>query len=109
MPPMQCSTSLESLQPLHKPIALTIGNFDGVHLGHQALISSMKAYVGSGGSVVLVSFRNHPSQVLRPNAIPSVLCSIEHKIALIQEAGADLLLLLEFTSELANKTAEEFL
>lgn len=107
---MQCATSLESLEPLHQPIALTIGNFDGVHLGHQALLRAMKQQVKlQGGSVVVVSFRNHPTEVLRPNLIPPALCSTEHKIALIQEADVDLLLLLEFTAELANKSAEEFL
>lgn len=91
-------------------VSLTIGNFDGVHLGHQALLKrlTMTASAAHERSVV-ITFTNHPSEVLRPDSPVPLLCTYEHKIKLIREIGIDLLIPLTFTKEFASQTSEEFL
>ncbi len=94
---------------LKHPIILTIGNFDGVHLGHQEIFKAMKAIQGSSGSLVAVTFSNHPLEVLHPGVVVSKITPLEEKLSLLKAAGLDLTLLLEFTKALQNKSYEAFL
>ena len=90
------------------PVA-TIGNFDGVHLGHQALFrETVKRAREKNGNAIAITFHPHPLQVLRPEVPLKLICTLEQKIKLIEEAGLDCLLLLEFTRELASLEAEDF-
>lgn len=87
----------------------TIGNFDGVHLGHQALFEeTVKRARLKHGKAVAITFDPHPLQVLRPEVPLKLICTLEQKIKLIQKAGLDYLLILEFTPELAALEAEAF-
>jgi len=93
---------------LRYPVA-TIGNFDGVHLGHQALFKeTVKRARAQGGEAIAITFDPHPLQVLRPERPLKLICTLEQKIKLIQKAGLDYLLILEFTPELAALEAEDF-
>jgi len=99
------------LQQIRKPFAnafVTIGNFDGVHLGHQILFSEVvgKAYTQQGTSVA-VTFDPHPLKVLRPDGI-RLISTTEQKINLIRMAGIDHLVIIPFTRELATTTAGDF-
>ncbi len=87
---------------------VTIGNFDGVHCGHQKLFGSVvkKARAVQGTSVA-ITFDPHPLQVLLPDGI-KLISTIEQKIELIEMAGIDVLLIIPFTKEFAATTAEEF-
>lgn len=88
-------------------VALTIGNFDGVHLGHQTLLKKLKQ---SPYPSCVLTFVNHPLEVLKPHSpSPLLLCTYEHKIKLIEGLGIDFLIPLTFTKELSQRTAEEFL
>lgn len=101
---------LQATPSLRRPLALTIGTFDGIHQGHQALLDRCREAAGEGGSVVLFTFSNHPRKLLFPDSPPPlVLCNSEQKIALLEEAGVDLLLLASFTPGFSQQTAEEFL
>ncbi len=95
-------------RPFRRP-AITIGNFDGVHLGHQALF---KRVVELGrkrnGDKVAVTFRPHPLKVLRPDNPPKLISTFEQKTELIADAGIEYLVALPFTRELANTSAEDF-
>lgn len=91
------------------PTAVTIGFFDGVHLGHRALLDATVAAADAGGyASVAVTFDRHPREVLTPGREPRLLTTTERKAALIAEAGIDHLLVLEFTEELSHVTAEAF-
>lgn len=107
---MQISTGYEAVPTQSKPSTLTIGTFDGVHLGHQAVLRRLKeAALEQNGACAAVTFQNHPSEILRPDHIVKNLCTLPHKIKLIESQGVDHLLLLPFTREIADLTAEEFI
>lgn len=91
--------------------AITIGNFDGVHRGHQELFRRARAAVGStgsGGRVVVLSFCPHPMQVLRPAAAPPMLMDFPRRAEVICSFGVDEVVQLEPTRELLGQTPREF-
>lgn len=96
--------SLDAIPALPKPIALTIGNFDGVHLGHQHLLQEVK----KRGTAVVLTFSNHPAEVLHKTA-PTSLCSFEEKLGRLKEQGVDLVIALPFTVELSQTPYDQFL
>jgi riboflavin kinase/FMN adenylyltransferase len=89
--------------------AIAIGNFDGVHVGHRALITRARelAAVHHARTVVL-TFDPHPSALLAPAHAPLMLTSIERRIELLAEAGVDAVVVEPFTRELAGVAAEAF-
>jgi riboflavin kinase/FMN adenylyltransferase len=89
--------------------ALTIGNFDGVHLGHARLVGAARACAGVDGRVVVATFDPHPISVLRPHATPPRLSRIEQRRRWLDEAGADEVLVLEPTAGRLAQTPEAFL
>jgi riboflavin kinase/FMN adenylyltransferase len=87
---------------------VTIGNFDGVHLGHQQLFAEVvKKAKAVKGTSVAITFDPHPLQVLLPDGI-KLISTYEQKVERIQMAGIDVLLVLPFTREFAKTTAQEF-
>ncbi len=96
-------------KPLPRPSYLTIGNFDGVHLGHQALIEDMAAQAHSAGCIAgLLTFDPHPLAVLRPQVPLAHLTSIGERVELLGAHGLDFLVTLKFTPEVAATNAEDF-
>lgn len=91
------------------PTAVTIGNFDGVHRGHQQVLAKLKATAGQSGSrSVAVTFDPHPAQVHRPDTAPDLIMGIEDRLAAIAAHGVDAILVLHYTLEFAQQSAEEF-
>jgi riboflavin kinase/FMN adenylyltransferase len=99
---------LEKIPQLATPIALTIGNFDGMHRGHLKLLRELKKRAKSGKTAAL-TFTNHPADVLKHRPPAPALCTLDHKLKLLEEEKIDLLLLLTFTEELSKETFEQFL
>ena len=94
---------------LDKGACVTIGNFDGVHMGHQKLISRAVSKAKSLGlKSVVVSFSPHPLRVLVGPHTPPFITVKQRKIELIEKLGVDLVLLINFTHELAGLEPEEF-
>lgn len=107
---MRLLRSLEHLSDVPQPVILTIGNFDGVHLGHQAVLNAVK----TKGKIenlpsALITFENHPSTILRPNHPIPLLTSIDHKLKLFQELNIDIAIVLNFTLAFSKQSAETFL
>jgi riboflavin kinase / FMN adenylyltransferase len=101
---------LDTLSPQAWPAAsVTVGNFDGVHRGHQALVREAVtgARAASGTSVVL-TFDPHPSQVLSPDRAPASLMTLEQKAEVLSGLGVDCLAVLPFTRELSEQEPEAF-
>lgn len=88
--------------------AITIGVFDGVHLGHRALVAAARAAVGDG-HVTALSFEPHPMRVLRPEQAPAQLSSFAQRARWLAEAGADEVVALEPTRELLHMEPRAFL
>jgi riboflavin kinase/FMN adenylyltransferase len=106
---MNTLRSISELASLPGPIFLAIGVFDGVHLGHQAVISTSARHAHSAdGTPVVVTFDPHPTKVLRPHDAPHLLTATQHKIGLIRCLGVAHLLIIQFTAEFAATRPEEF-
>lgn len=92
-----------------RPAAVTIGKFDGVHRGHQYLVTRLleEARKRDLASVV-VTMHPHPATVLRPGTPISYLCSLEERVELLHSLGVDQVAVLSFTSELAQLSYREF-
>lgn len=100
---------LEDFSHPRQPIILTIGNFDGMHRGHQAVLKQAQALTGQEGQVIVLTFSNHPSEVLRPENPTCLLCTLPHKLRLLQQFGIQIIALLPFTHYLAQHSAESFI
>lgn len=88
---------------------VTIGNFDGVHLGHIELFKRLRQMGQQLGlPTVVITFEPHPLVVLAPEAAPALITTSEQKAALIAENGIDYLVVIEFTLEFSRITAEAF-
>jgi len=101
--------ALKKLETDSQTIGLTIGNFDGMHLGHQSILKHLRERIGLNGHSVVMTFSNHPAQILKPDFSPSFLCSLSQKMRLIKRSGVDSLFILPFTSDLANLSPAAFL
>lgn len=92
------------------PHVVTIGNFDGVHRGHQYLIDKVKAAANDRGAKSLaITFEPHPVAVLRPERAPERIATAAEKLRLLRATGLDDVSVIEFTREFSTLTAEEFL
>ncbi|TAM80622.1 MAG: bifunctional riboflavin kinase/FAD synthetase [Acidobacteria bacterium] len=100
------------LSELHEPLrksAVTIGNFDGIHLGHRELLRRVVHSARDiGGTSVVVTFDPHPAQVLAPEHAPKTITPLALKTRLIEREGIDLLIVLRFTRELSLLSPAEF-
>lgn len=106
---MEILRSIPELERLRGPLFLAIGVFDGVHRGHQAVISTSAEHArGANGTPVVVTFDPHPEKVLRPDRAPHLLTATQHKIALIRELGVGNLLIIHFDKEFAGTEPEHF-
>ena len=106
---MEILRSIPELSRLSGPLFLAIGVFDGVHRGHQAVISTSADHARAArGTPVVVTFDPHPEKVLRPQSAPHLLSATQHKIALIQALGVDHLLIIPFNQEFAATEPENF-
>ncbi len=96
-------------QGLIKPV-VTIGNFDGVHLGHQELLNGVINRAAEiGGTSTVITFEPHPVQVLRPDKAPRRLTSLQEKMELFQSLGIKVVVCIDFTWEFAHQTPDEFI
>ncbi|MFZ4766241.1 MAG: bifunctional riboflavin kinase/FMN adenylyltransferase, partial [Roseimicrobium sp.] len=106
---MHVFSSLADLSALPGPIALAIGVFDGVHLGHQEVIGVARDFAASHhGTAVVMTFDPHPMRVLRPEQAPRMLCSTRHQLRILADLGVTHTLVLPFNDEFAQTDAPRF-
>jgi riboflavin kinase/FMN adenylyltransferase len=86
---------------------VTIGKFDGVHIGHRAVLKTLREK-SDGRRVVVVTFDRHPLELFDPSRAPKPLLSIPQKVEALREAGADLVVVLPFTSEFSSLSPTDF-
>ncbi|TMK86172.1 MAG: bifunctional riboflavin kinase/FAD synthetase [Actinobacteria bacterium] len=106
---MELARGIASLPLSVGPTAVTIGFFDGVHRGHQAVIHRTVEVANDRGlTPVALTFDRHPRETLTPGNVPPLLTSMDRKAALIQQLGVEVLTVLEFTEELSRWPPEDF-
>jgi riboflavin kinase/FMN adenylyltransferase len=106
---MRVFNHLDQINEPFKNAVITIGNFDGVHIGHQALFhEAIEKAEAIGGTSVAMTFEPHPLRVLKQNNHPPLITLYEQKSELIERTGIDVLICVPFTLEFAALTAEQF-
>ena len=91
------------------PCAVTIGNFDGVHLGHRRILETAVAHARSQGwTAVVLTFDPHPTRLVAPERAPALMTTIEQRLELFDDIGVDAALVMPFTREVARLSPEEF-
>lgn len=98
------------IEPVDGPCAVTLGTFDGVHRGHQAILDDAMAHARSRGwpAAVAVTFASHPRSVLRGQKAPRILTVAEEKYWLLSATGLDRLVVLDFDEDLASLAYDAF-
>jgi riboflavin kinase/FMN adenylyltransferase len=107
---MKIINHLEKITQPFKAAVITIGNFDGVHIGHQALFHEVIERADAiDGTSIAMTFEPHPIRVLKKNNHPPLITLYEQKTELIERAGIDVLICIPFTLEFASLPAEAFI
>lgn len=103
---------IEDIKKIAKPYknaVVAIGNFDGVHIGHQALFNEVvKKAKALDGTSIAITFEPHPIRALKQNNHPPLITLYEQKVELIAKFGIDVLICIHFTREFASISAKEF-
>ena len=107
---MKIIDRLEDITQPFKNAVITIGNFDGVHIGHQALFHEVIEKADSiDGTSIAMTFDPHPARVLQKNNNPPLITLHEQKIELIERTGIEILICIPFTNQFASLSAEDFI
>lgn len=106
---MQIFRSLQAFPASSARTVLAIGNFDGVHRGHQAILRNIRERAGqTGATSVAVTFDPHPVRVLRPAQAPKLITPLPQKLDLLAKTGIDATVVIPFTLEFSRLSALEF-
>ncbi len=106
---MELIRDLHNLRTSHRPCVATIGNFDGVHLGHQAIIRQLRRHADETGlPAVVITFEPQPLEFFAPESAPARLTPFREKLELLQQASVDRVFCLRFQQSLAAMPAEDF-
>src|ERR1051326_1957970 len=106
---MRIFRSLEDVPANFGPTIVSVGNFDGVHCGHQHVLREVVRRARETGSkAVAVTFEPHPLRILRPDVVPRLITPLAKKEALLAQSGLDALLVIPFTRDFSMTTPEEF-
>ena len=106
---MQVFRKLEEVPAQYGPTVVSVGNFDGVHIAHQAVVRHMAQRAHAiGGKAVAVTFEPHPLRILRPDSAPRLITPLETKLKLLEQTGVDAVLVLPFTRDLSLVSAHDF-
>lgn len=106
---MKVVTDLNQIPKIEGPIALTIGIYDGVHLGHQEIFKELHKYTRKNGTRVILTFSDHPTSLFTPNQPTPLLTTLEHRLHLLESYGFDLAIVLPFNQNLASLSYDTFL
>lgn len=106
---MKIIETTSALEKIEKGCVLTIGNFDGVHIGHQQILNAAKKTAAEKQTLLIaMTFEPHPVAILHPESSPGVLTALALKRHLLAEFGVDLLLVLKTNPELLNLSPKDF-
>ncbi|MGB6010978.1 MAG: bifunctional riboflavin kinase/FAD synthetase [Desulfobacterales bacterium] len=107
---MELVENIDKIEKPYKNAVITIGNFDGVHIGHQALFHEVIEKAETiGGTSIVMTFDPHPVRVLKQNGHLPLITLNEQKIELIENSGIDVLICIQFNKAFAEISAKEFI
>ncbi|MEW6001643.1 MAG: bifunctional riboflavin kinase/FAD synthetase [Nitrospirota bacterium] len=107
---MEIIKGLENLRDSYPKTVLTIGNFDGIHLGHQKILRKvLKKAEEIGGTSMVVTFEPHPIKVLTPEVELKILTNLKEKARLIEAFGIEVLLFIDFNKEFSKLHPDDFI
>lgn len=107
---MQLIRGIHNIQSIHHGCVLTIGNFDGVHLGHKEVIKALVKQAKAQNSIAAVMvFEPQPQELFSPETAPARLCRLRDKYVLLKELGVERLICVNFNAKFAQQTAESFI
>lgn len=106
---MKVYRGVEGLEGKFNSPAVTLGNFDGVHIGHKKIFEKLRSCVDKSGSeAVIFTFDPHPVKVLRPDETHKLISPLPEKLKLLEESGADAVILADFTKTFAAQHPAHF-
>lgn len=107
---MKVFNSISSLESIEKGVVLTIGNFDGVHLGHQEIMKTARAARErfNANGLAVITFEPHSKAIIHPENAPGILTSLDMKIHYLKQCGVDYMIVLSDSFGLLNLTPVEF-
>lgn len=106
---MEVFDRIPALPPHPEGSVVTIGAYDGVHLGHRTVLAAVAAEASRRGlASIVVTFEPHPAEVVRPDSAPRLLTDLEQKLELLATTGIDATVVVPFDAERANEEAEHF-
>src|SRR5436309_6471410 len=106
---MEVLTDLAACPRPERGCVVTIGAYDGVHLGHRALIGRVETMAAElGAASAVVTFDRHPAMVVRPDSAPKLLTDVDQKLELLASTGVDYTLVVKFDQTRSQESAEDF-
>src|SRR5205085_7303878 len=107
---MDVVTDLAAMEPPGAGSVVTIGSYDGVHLGHRAVLGELRALADStGAAATVVTFDRHPAMIVRPEFAPKLLTDLDQKLELLEATGAvDVVVVVRFDWERSQEEPEDF-
>ena len=106
---MQVITDPSACPVFEGGTVVTIGVYDGVHLGHRALIGRVQGMAAElGAATAVVTFDRHPATVVRPESAPKLLTDLPQRLELLESTGVDVTLVIHFDEQRAHESAEDF-
>ncbi len=107
---MQITNGISNFTPSGNPVALTLGFFDGVHLGHQSLVAKLKNVAKEiSGQSVVITFDSHPYRIICPDKLPLKIMTLTQRVKLLERCGVDHIIVQPFDKEFSEMPAEFFL
>ncbi len=107
---MKTYYSFEDVRGLGDGAVVTIGVYDGVHIGHRKILGELQLYADELRlPSVVVTFHPHPAAIVHPDAVPPLICSLERRLELLEENGVDVVVVVEFDQHFRNEEAQEFI
>jgi riboflavin kinase / FMN adenylyltransferase len=108
-PAMKVHRDIAALPPFSNAV-ITIGTFDGVHLGHKKIITALREHAGAiNGESVLITFHPHPRKIISPGDSLQLLNTLEEKTELLSKAGIDHLVVVPFNKSFSEQTADQYI
>ncbi len=106
---MKIIRGLENITEIPDRVAVSMGNFDGLHIGHQHILVELRRRVRNmKGTSVVVTFHPHPLKIVAPDKAPKMITTLEQRLELLEKQGIDIVIIIDFTRKFSEVRAADF-